>query len=62
MIKSKVLSKDKKTMHVSVTVEGEKEEIYTEIKGILDTFDKDPELTSLLVKAMLELLEKAKEV
>lgn len=62
MIKSEVLSKDKNEMHVSVTIMGEEEEIYTEIKGILDSFDKDPELTPLLVKAISELLEKAKEV
>lgn len=62
MIKSEVLNKDANGIDVSVAIRGEKEEIYPEIKSILDSFDQDPELRPLLVKAMTELVEKAMEV
>lgn len=63
MIKAEVLSMDdcKKEMHVSVAITGSRSELYTEIRGILKSFNEDPDLTQILIKAMKGLINETME-
>lgn len=61
MIKAEVVNKENNVVDVQVTVEGTESELYTEISSILQAFDKRPEMTVILIKAMDKLIQKAME-
>lgn len=61
MIKSEVVKKGGKTLDVEVTIEGTSNELYAEISSILESFDKRPEMTVILIKAMDKLIQKVRE-
>lgn len=50
MIKSEVVKRGKKFAVVQVTIEGTSDEILAEISSILESFDKRPEMTVILIK------------
>lgn len=61
MIKAEVVNKENNVADVQVTVEGTESELYAEISSILQSFDKRPEMTVILIKAMDKLIQKAME-
>jgi hypothetical protein len=58
MIKSEVVKNSDEGIEVNVTIEGTGEDLYTEIRAILDGFDRNPKLAFILVQAMTKLVEK----
>jgi hypothetical protein len=61
MLKSEVVKKEGKTADVNVIIEGTSDELLAEISSILESFDKRPELTRILIIAMDKLIKKAKD-